>query len=65
MCGFIGDIIGGVVDVLGSIAEFVIDNALPIISTIAMNYIAPGFGSYLSTTFNLSNNKTVRGLSQR
>ena len=54
MCGFVGDIIGGVVDVIGSVAEFVIDNAFPIISTIAMNYIAPGFGGYLSSTFGLS-----------
>jgi hypothetical protein len=54
MCGFVGDVIGGIVDVIGSVAEFVIDNALPIITTVAMNYIAPGFGSYLSTTFNLS-----------
>jgi hypothetical protein len=48
MCGFVGDIIGGVVDVIGSVAEFVIDNALPIISTVALNYFAPGIGSYFS-----------------
>ena len=48
MCGFVGDIIGGVVDVIGSVAEFVIDNALPIISTVALNYFAPGLGSFFS-----------------
>jgi len=48
MCGFVGDIVGGVVDVIGSVAEFVVDNALPIISTVALNYFAPGLGSYFS-----------------
>jgi len=48
MCGFVGDIIGGVVDVIGSVAEFVVDNALPIISTVALNYFAPGIGTYFS-----------------
>jgi hypothetical protein len=42
MCGFVSDIFEGVVDVIGSVAEFVIDNALPIISTVALNYFAPG-----------------------
>lgn len=48
MCGFVGDIIGGVVDVIGSVAEFVIDNAFPIITTVALNYFAPGIGTYFS-----------------
>jgi hypothetical protein len=47
MCGFVGDIFGGIVDVIGSVAEFVIDNALPIISTVALNYFAPGLGDFL------------------
>ena len=29
MCGFVGDVVGGVVDAIGSVAEFVVDNALP------------------------------------
>ena len=48
MCGFVGDVIDSVVDVIGSVAEFVIDNALPIISTVALNYFAPGLGSFFS-----------------
>lgn len=48
MCGFVGDVLGGIVDVIGSVAEFVVDNALPIISTVALNYFAPGIGTYFS-----------------
>jgi len=42
-CGFVGDIVGGVVDVIGSVAEFVVDNALPIIETVALtSVLGPG-----------------------
>lgn len=37
-CGFVGDVVGGVVDAIGSVAEFVVDNALPIIETVALSY---------------------------
>jgi hypothetical protein len=52
-CGFVGDIVGGVVDVIGSVAEFVVENALPIIETVALTYaLGPaGLGmSQLSAT---------------
>jgi len=49
-CGFVGDIIGGVVDVIGSVAEYVIDNALPIIETIALSYALGPAGFALTGT---------------
>jgi len=36
-----------VFDAIGSVAEFVIDNALPIIETVALNYFAPGISGAL------------------
>lgn len=36
-----------VFDAIGSVAEFVVDNALPIIETVALNYFAPGLSSAL------------------
>jgi hypothetical protein len=54
-CGFVGDVIGGVVDAIGSVASFVIDNALPIIETVAFDYfIAPGFGDVISSALDIS-----------
>jgi hypothetical protein len=50
MCGFVGDIIEGVVDVIGSVAEFVIDNALPIIATAALVYFTGPAGLGLTGT---------------
>ena len=49
-CGFVGDIIGGVVDVIGSVAEYVIDNALPIVETIALSYALGPAGFALTGT---------------
>jgi len=47
-CGFVGDVIGGVVDAIGSVASFVIDNALPIIETVALTTILGPAGLGLS-----------------
>jgi hypothetical protein len=46
--GPLADLVESVVDVVGSVVEFVVDNALPIISTVALNYFAPGLGDFFS-----------------
>jgi hypothetical protein len=55
--GFVGDLVGGVVDIVGDVAGALIDNALPIIETVAFDYfVAPGFGSLISEGFDISAN---------
>lgn len=60
--GFVGDLVGGVVDVVGSVAEFVIDNALPIIETVALTYALGPAGLGLQSTFGISD-LAVRAIS--
>jgi len=48
MCGFVGDIVGGVVDAIGSVVEAVIDNALPILETVALTAVLGPAGLGLS-----------------
>jgi len=42
--------ISAVFDAVSSVAEFVIDNALPIIETVALNYFAPGLSTALGVS---------------
>ena len=48
MCGFVGDIVGGVIDAIGSVVEAVIDNALPILETVALTAVLGPAGLGLS-----------------
>jgi hypothetical protein len=48
MCGFVGDIVGGVVDAIGSVVEVIIDNALPILETVALTAVLGPAGLGLS-----------------
>jgi hypothetical protein len=48
--GFVADAVEAVVDVVGSVAEFVIDNALPIIETAALVYFTGPGGLALTGT---------------
>ena len=39
-----------IADIVGGVASFVIDNALPIVETVALNYFAPGIGEALGVS---------------
>ena len=49
-CGFVGDVVSSVVDVIGDVVEYVVDNALPIIETAALIYFTGPGGLGLTGT---------------
>jgi hypothetical protein len=54
MCGFVGDIVGGVVDAIGSVVEAVVKNALPILETVALTAVLGPAGLGLKQTYSYS-----------